>query len=142
MKTITRIWYAALVLSLSLTATCVGAVDTLTLVKLDGSRVSFSVEGLKITYDDFVHATVTNSETTSSIAVAELDYMRFENGDTPSLTGDVNGDGEVNLADVNVLIDVVLNGVNDSDIAARADVNDDGEINLADVNAVVAIILN
>lgn len=142
MKTITRIWYATLVLSLSLTATCVGAVDTLTLVKLDGSRVSFSVEGLKITYDDFVHATVTNSETTSSIAVAELDYMRFENSDTPSLTGDVNGDGEVNLADVNVLIDVVLNGVNDSDIAARADVNDDGEINLADVNAVVAIILN
>ena len=53
--------------------------------------------------------------------------------------GDVNGDGEVNIADVNALIDAVLSG-NTSNSAC--DVNADGEINIADVNAVIDMILN
>lgn len=58
--------------------------------------------------------------------------------------GDVNGDGEVNIADVNTLIDIVLTdgkGYN-ADILARADVNMDGEVNVADINAVIAIVLS
>ena len=53
--------------------------------------------------------------------------------------GDVNGDGEVNIADVNALINAVLSG-NTSNSAC--DVNADGEINVADVNAVIDMILN
>ena len=53
--------------------------------------------------------------------------------------GDVNGDGEINIADVNALINAVLSG-NTSDSAC--DVNADGEINVADVNAVIDMILN
>ena len=52
--------------------------------------------------------------------------------------GDVNLDGEVNIADVNSVIDVILNGT----ISQSADVNNDGEINIADVNALIEIILN
>ncbi len=52
--------------------------------------------------------------------------------------GDVNRDLEVNIADVNVAIDIILGG-NSSSIAA--DVNGDGEINIADINAVIDIIL-
>ena len=51
--------------------------------------------------------------------------------------GDVNNDGEVNIADVNAVIDVILGGGNN----ASADVNKDGEINIADVNAIIVIIL-
>ncbi len=51
---------------------------------------------------------------------------------------DVNGDGEVNIADVNAVIDIILNGSENP----SGDVNDDGEINIADVNAVIDIILN
>ena len=51
--------------------------------------------------------------------------------------GDVNGDGEVNIADVNTVIDVILSdGAN-----SAADVNSDGEINIADANAIIRIIL-
>jgi hypothetical protein len=50
--------------------------------------------------------------------------------------GDVNGDDEVNIADVNVVIDVVLGGDN-----AAADVNGDGEVNIADVNTTINCIL-
>ena len=53
------------------------------------------------------------------------------------LKGDVNGDGEVNIADVNAVIDVILGGGSNN----SADVNDDGEINIADVNAIIDIIL-
>ena len=52
--------------------------------------------------------------------------------------GDVNGDLEVNIADVNAVINVILGGVN----IPRADVNNDGEVNIADVNAVIDIILD
>ncbi len=56
------------------------------------------------------------------------------------LKGDVNGDGEVNIADVNALIDVILtSGEGESNEAA--DVNRDGEVNIADINAVIDIIL-
>ena len=51
--------------------------------------------------------------------------------------GDVNGDGEVTIADVNALIDMILSG----DVPFSGDVNDDGEISIADVNAVIDIIL-
>ena len=60
-----------------------------------------------------------------------------EPGPTPT-PGDVNGDGEVNIADVNYLIDIILNDGN----TPAADVNHDGEVNVADVNNVIDIILN
>lgn len=56
--------------------------------------------------------------------------------------GDVNGDGEVNIADVNAVIDIILGGQADADTRYRADVNGDGEVNIADINAVIDIILN
>ncbi len=52
--------------------------------------------------------------------------------------GDVNGDNEVNIADVNALIDKILSGNQDK----VADVNGDGEVNIADVNAVINLILS
>jgi hypothetical protein len=52
--------------------------------------------------------------------------------------GDVNGDGEVNIADVNAVIAVILGSENSS----SADVNGDGEVNIADVNVLIDIILN
>jgi len=52
---------------------------------------------------------------------------------------DVNNDGEVTIADVGVIVDVILSG-NSDDISA--DVNGDGEVSLADVNATIDVILN
>ena len=53
--------------------------------------------------------------------------------------GDVNGDREVNIADINALIAIILGGEDNSE--GRSDVNGDGEVNIADINAVIAIIL-
>jgi len=53
-------------------------------------------------------------------------------------SADVNGDGEVTVADVNAVIAGILAGVGDQ----ACDVNGDGEVTIADVNAVINIILN
>ena len=55
-----------------------------------------------------------------------------------SITGDVNGDKEVNIADVNAVLEIIF--VNGTDTVA--DVNGDREINIADVNAIIDIILS
>ena len=59
-------------------------------------------------------------------------------GELFTLKGDVNGDGEVNIADINAIIDMILSGRSD----ATGDVNSDGEVNIADINAVIDLILN
>ena len=56
---------------------------------------------------------------------------------TESAVGDVNSDGEINVADVNTVIDTILT----FDTLPAADVNGDGEINIADINALIDMIM-
>ena len=51
--------------------------------------------------------------------------------------GDVNGDGTVNITDINIIINIILNGGN----STVADVNGDGTVNIADINGVISVIL-
>ena len=61
---------------------------------------------------------------------------------TSSLFGDVNLDGEVSIADVNAVLDLILGGgSDDQELLERADVNRDGEVTVADVNAIVDVIV-
>lgn len=52
--------------------------------------------------------------------------------------GDVNGDGEVTIADVSALIDLLVTG----ETTTAGDLNGDGEINIADINALIDMLLN
>ncbi len=56
--------------------------------------------------------------------------------------GDVNGDGEVNITDVNVVTGIIMGETLDAETMERADVNEDGSINISDINAIINIILN
>ena len=55
-----------------------------------------------------------------------------------AIKGDVNGDGEMNIADINALIDMILGG----QVSATGDVNGDNEVNIADINTVISLILS
>ncbi len=58
------------------------------------------------------------------------------------VVGDVNGDKEINIADVNAVIDVLLSGSDeDPEVMRRADVNYDKEVNIADINALIDYLL-
>jgi hypothetical protein len=54
-----------------------------------------------------------------------------------AMTGDVNGDGTVNIADVNLIINSILA----DSYSTEADVNHDGTVNVSDVNQVINLIL-
>ena len=55
--------------------------------------------------------------------------------------GDVNGDGGVNILDLQLCVNVFLGVEKDPTIALRSDINLDGEVNVLDVQAIVNIIL-
>ncbi len=69
------------------------------------------------------------------------EYQEPSIPDPSTLVGDVNGDGEINLADLNALVNILLGEQADYDTAHRADVNYDSEINIADVNVLTDHIL-
>ena len=56
-----------------------------------------------------------------------------------SLRGDVNGDGSVNISDVNAVISAIIDGAGNT---TAADVNGDGTVNITDVNVIISIILD
>ena len=64
----------------------------------------------------------------------------FANGHAFDL-GDVNHDGNVNIADVTELIDLLLGG-NDDACTICADVNGDESVNIADVTALIDLLLS
>ncbi len=56
--------------------------------------------------------------------------------------GDINGDGEVNVADVTTLVDYILGKNPTNCYESACDINGDNEINVSDVTSLVDIILN
>ena len=55
------------------------------------------------------------------------------------VSGDVNGDGNINISDVTNLIDLLLSG---DELPAYADVNGDGGVNIKDVTDLIDILLS
>ncbi len=130
---------------IALVAICASAetYSYLKFTKTNGSTVTCSVEGLKITYDN-ANVTVTNAEGTTTIALAEVRDMYFSNdGSTTPVyqLGDVNMDGDVNIADVTALIDYLLNGDDSVIDLTAANVNEDDSVDISDVTHLIDMLL-
>ncbi len=63
-------------------------------------------------------------------------------GDKPQITGDVNHDGKVDVADVTTLVDHILGNTPQGFNPNNCDVNNDSKIDVSDVTSLVDIILN
>ena len=111
--------------------------------KTNGSTLTYSVEGLKLTYDN-TNVYVTNAETTATIALAEVQDMYFSNeaGGSDYKIGDVNKDGEVTISDVTALIDYLLGGDESTINVLAANVNGDDGVTIADVTALIDLLLS
>ena len=55
------------------------------------------------------------------------------------LVGDVNGDGQVDISDVNIVINLMLGKTTDEDY--EGDINGDGNVDISDVNLVINYML-
>ena len=60
----------------------------------------------------------------------------------PVMAGDMNGDGNITIADVTRLISIVLSGNANVDDYPAGDLNGDSNINVADVTALIGRVLN
>ena len=71
--------------------------------------------------------------------VHELTFNYTIAGGSSFIRGDVDGDTNVNIADVTALIDILLNG---TAAPEAADVDGDTNVNIADVTALIDMLLN
>ena len=74
--------------------------------------------------------------------MALVAYLLLGLSASAQVRGDVTGEGTVDIADVNAVIDVIQGNADGAEKVRRSDVNGDGEVNIADVNAIIDIILN
>ena len=58
-----------------------------------------------------------------------------------AVTGDVDGDGKVDVTDVNAVINIILKTKVQADYPGLADVDGDDKVDVSDVNAIINIIL-
>ena len=75
------------------------------------------------------------NEGDSSKALLEQLHQEYGDWDDETVSGDVNGDGTVDVADISKIISVMADGSNNP----SADVNGDGTIDVADISAVITI---
>ena len=120
---------------------CTGLTDVYCYIA-DPSRVSYGNEQFNLNDGDYSGRTLHVLKGKADAYGADENWYPYFGRIVEDLnpvipSGDVNGDLEVNIADVNAAIDIILNGGENP----SGDVNDDGEINIADINAVIDIIL-
>ena len=65
-------------------------------------------------------------------------YVGNEGGPNVGIVGDVNGDGQVDISDVNAVINMMLGK---AEVVPAADINGDGKVDISDVNGVINIML-
>ena len=91
----------------------------------------------KVYTGGYMHKPITDMTISEDQSTASFGYML--KAPTP---GDANHDGEVNIADVNTVIDAILDGAQDTETLKYCDVNHDGEVTIADVSMIIDIILS
>jgi hypothetical protein len=117
---------------------CFGLTDVYCYIA-DLSRVSTGYEPFYLEGYDYSGRTLHVLQGTAEAYRADENWYPYFGSIVEIVQGDVNGDLEINIADVNAVINIILGG---NDNTSAADVNGDGEINIADVNALINIILN
>ncbi|MBP5508559.1 MAG: pectate lyase, partial [Prevotella sp.] len=72
--------------------------------------------------------------------IAGISYALADTKET-NIIGDVNGDSDVNVADVMLAVNYILGNESDKLIFSNTDINNDNTIDVADVMSIVSIIL-
>lgn len=94
-----------------------------------------------ITEDVYYQINVLNGQGKYTVS----NVTRFYEGSNPlneAKDGDVTGDGSIDVADINAIINIMLGKNVAGDFKGKADVTGEGTIDVADINAVINIMLS
>ena len=117
---------------------CTGLTDMYCYIA-DPSRVLMEFGQFDLDDGDYSGRTLHVLQGTADTYRADWDWFPYFGQIVEDLfMGDINCDLEINIADINAVINIILGGNGN---ASAADVNGDGEISIADINAVIDIIL-
>ena len=110
--------------------------------KTNGSTVTYSVEGLKLTYDN-TNVTIKNVDGTATIALAEVQDMYFSNeaGGGDYIRGDVDGNQRVEMDDLSLLINYLLTGDASMINMESANCDLEGDVTMDDLTALINYLL-
>ena len=100
-----------------------------------GSHQTVDVTGVRTT-SFFEVTTQTNKYQVRNVTDTYLPYL-----DNPLSMGDVNGDGEIDVSDVAVMIAYILGSPVETFHREVADMDDDGVVDVTDVTLVISIVL-
>ena len=141
MKKLVILFAAAMLTMLGMSA---DTYNYLNFVNANNQITQFSTTGLRMTFNGG-KATVTANGQTQTVNLATMAYMEFSNtqaGGTTYIRGDVNGDGRVDITDVNIVINIMLGKDDGSAYDGRQYLTDgDTMVDVSDVNAVINIML-
>ena len=130
-SSVTELGYAAF-------AICQSLMDVYSYIT-DPSRVNFGRYVFYKQYEDYTGCTLHVPHGRADAYQADENWSQyFEHIVDYMMQGDVNGDGTVNIADINAVINIILRS---GGYATAADVNNDGAVNIADINALIDTIL-
>ena len=100
------------------------------------SSVYYTVEDGEIIKHVDTHVVFLSEATTVIYTKVELATA------TTTQKGDVNGDGNISITDVTMLVDVILTGIPQNTDTSIYDINGDGDVTVSDVTVLVDNILN
>ena len=97
-----------------------------------GDNAHQSVDVTGINKDIYLEITSTTNKYTVADITDQFAYVR----------GDVNRDGELSVADVTTLIDILVSGDYDDELIQIGDLNNDLELSVADVTTLIDILIS
>ncbi len=75
------------------------------------------------------------------VTEAWKNFAHIVDDNIPSISGDVNNDGVVDITDANILVDIVLGKDSADKYGGRADKNNDGSVDIDDLNSILDKVL-
>ncbi|MBR1803833.1 MAG: dockerin type I repeat-containing protein [Muribaculaceae bacterium] len=128
--------------TLAVKVICDGTTTTLGTTTLTGSSSNFEWKTLEYDLSDYAgkNIQIEFTGTVISHAAVLIDDIRVTSTAT-GIVGDVDGDGKVDVSDVNAVINIILKTKNENDYTGTADVDGDGKVDVSDVNAIINLIL-
>lgn len=115
--------------------------DNLVVQTKEGATDNYSLTTRPVMKFDGGEMILKSGSTEFKYALGNVQQIVFAGGQETK-KGDVNGDGIVDVSDVNILINIILGSDQASKYDGRADVNGDGSVDVADVNEIVNLMLN
>ena len=88
-----------------------------------------------------LHFTAPYADKDNCGAIIEAKVLAYKNGSGVTVVGDVDGDGKVDVSDVNVIINVILEQNTNPETILKADLDGDGKVDVSDVNKAINLIL-